>query len=445
MSATKSPNILTDDFSEDPWWWRAAAPVEVLDTELPETTDVVVIGSGYTGLTCALELARAGTDVTVIDAEALGAGASTRNAGFVSGRAGVSKQINLDNAVGADRANQIFDEVDEAYEHLQDVIATNDIDCGFEPCGRFVGAHTPAAHAKIQSKMAEYNRDGRGLFQLVNQDQQRDYVASDYWYGGMFIKNAGTIHPALYHKGLLDQCRAAGVRLISNNRVLGIIDEGATKRIETEKGTVRARDVVLGTNGYTGDVSPWHQKRLVPISSTIVATEALGEERVRAILPKLCPVIDTKRVICFARPTPDHKHLLFGGRARFSPLGPLESAVILHGQLCEMLPELRDVKVTNAWAGYMAFTFDFLPKIGVHEGIHYALGCNGGCGIVMMSWLGRQVAKKILGTGNRPSAFEGLPFKSQPFYSGTPWFLPIVGNWWRFRDWLEIQNAKRAA
>ena len=202
--------------------------------------------------------------------------------------------------------------------------------------------------------------------------------------------------------------------------------------------------MVLGTNGYTDALSPWHQRRLVPISSTIVATEELGEDRVRAILPKLCPVIDTKRVICFARPTPDHKRVLFGGRARFSPLGPAQSAEILHKQLSQIFPELHDVKVTNAWSGYMAFTFDFLPKIGMHDGVHYAIGCNGGCGIVMMSWLGHQVARKILGSANRPSAFEGLPFRSQPFYSGKPWFLPLVGNWWRFRDWLEIQQAKHS-
>ena len=109
----------------------------------------------------------------------------------------------------------------------------------------------------------------------------------------------------------------------------------------------------------------------------------------------------------------------------------------------EMFPQMSAIRVTNAWSGYMAFTFDFMPKIGIHDGIHYAIGCNGGCGIVMMSWLGRQVGRKILGTAPAPSAFEGLKFGTQPFYSGKPWFLPIVGNWWRLRDWLEISAARR--
>ena len=116
--------------------------------------------------------------------------------------------------------------------------------------------------------------------------------------------------------------------------------------------------------------------------------------------------------------------------------------MILHGQMVEMFPRLSDVKVTHAWSGYMGFTFDFLPKIGLHDGVHYAIGCNGGAGIVLMSWLGQRLAGNILGTGDRRSAFEGLPFKTQPFYSGNPWFLPIIGNWYRFRDWIDLRGIK---
>ncbi len=258
----------------------------------------------------------------------------------------------------------------------------------------------------------------------------------------MYVENAGTIHPSRYHKGLMDLCRTAGVSFVSDSRVIGIVTEGSTKHVRILSGDFRAREVVLATNGYTESLSPWHQKRLVPVMSNIVASEEIGEDRVNAMLPMLCPVIDTKRVVCFARATPDRKHILFGGRARFSPMGPKGSAQILHQQLVQMFPQMRDIKATSAWSGYMAFTFDFLPKIGVHEGVHYAIVCNGGCGIVMMSWLGKKVAQNILGSAQQKSAFEGLPFKTQLFYAGKPWFLPIVGNWWRFRDWVEIQQAR---
>jgi glycine/D-amino acid oxidase-like deaminating enzyme len=232
------------------------------------------------------------------------------------------------------------------------------------------------------------------------------------------------------------------VTLVSDNRVLGIVNEDGGKRVVTERGDWRAHEVVLATNGYTDTLSPWHRARLIPISSTVAASEPLGAEAVSTILPKLCPVIDTRRVICYVRPAPDGESILFGGRARFTPLGPVDSAKILHAQLVEMFPRMRGIRVTHAWSGLMGFTFDFMPKIGVHAGLHYALGCNGGCGIVMMSWLGRQVGRKLLGCASRPSAFEGLEFKTRPFYAGKPWFLPVVGNWWRLRDWLEIRRAR---
>jgi len=438
-------DILAEGFSEQPLWWRDAAPTTHAYQDKPGSVDVIVIGSGYAGLSCAHELAREGLAVTVIDAGQCGIGASTRNAGFLSGRAGVSKQINLQALVGKDHANRIFDEADSAYDFLRQLVADENIDCNLETVGRFIGAHTPAAYDRLAAKMREYNSAGGNQFRMVGKAEQREYVASDYWYGGMFTESAGSLHPSRYHRGLQQLCERAGVRLISGNRVLGIVDEGDSKRLHTEIGDFRAREVVLATNGYTDALSPWHQQRLIPISSTIVASEEIGEERVNAMLPRHCPVIDTKRVICFARPTPDRKRILFGGRARFAPMGPAASAQILHQQLVTMFPQMSDIKVTNAWSGYMAFTFDFMPKIGIHQGIHYALGCNGGCGIVMMSWLGRQVARKILGTAAAPSAFEGLAFKPRPLYAGKPWFIPIIGNWWRLRDWLEITRARRSA
>ncbi len=439
-----SSDILAPEFCETPWWWEHAAPYESGDDAGGGDYDVLVVGSGYAGLSCAHEIARGGQAVAVLDAQRIGEGASTRAAGFLSGRAGVSKQIDLEALVGRDHAARIFDEADEAYTFLKQLVREHTIECHLEDCGRFVGAHTPAAYDRLAAKMREYNRAGGNRFHMVPRQAQRDYVDTDYWFGGLFTEDAGSIHPSLYHRGLVDLCLDAGVNLEGNNRVLGIADDGEFKRVAAERGEWRAREVVIATNGYTDSLSPWHQRRLVPISSTIAASEILGAERVRALLPKGSPVIDTKRVICYVRPAPGGERILFGGRARFSPLGPAESARILHGQLSEMFPQLADIQVTNAWSGLMAFTFDFMPKIGIRDGVHYAIGCNAGCGIVMMSWLGRQVGRKILGSAPQPSAFEGLAYRSRPLYTGNPWFVPIVGNWWRLRDWLEIRRARAA-
>ncbi len=444
MTRSRSAHsLLADDFSSTPFWWRDVVPLNTGDSQLPDQTDALIVGSGYAGLSCAMELAEAGLDVTVVDTHDIGSGASSRAAGFTSGRASISKFVNLERTFGLQRANAILEEADEAYEHFKTGLTVNKIDCDFVSNGRFVGAHTPNAFEKLSDKVAEIQREGRASLKMIPRAEQHRFVKSDYFYGGMLIKDAGLVHPAKYHAGLVRLCQQAGVRLVGQTRAETVTNAAEGKLVTTTRGSIRAREVMIGTGGYTDRVSRWHRRRIIPVSSTIIATERLDAERVRDLLPAGSAVIDSKRVIIFARPSPDGHHILFGGRARFRPLSPEASVRILHEQMTEVFPDLADVKVINTWSGLMAFTFDFLPKVGVHDGVHYAMACNGGAGIVMMSWLGRKAAQKILGTANRESAFDGLPFRTQPFYTGNPWFIPIVGAWYQFRDWVELRQARQ--
>ena len=193
--------IFAPGFSEQPLWWNDAAPTHQAGSVQQDEVDVVVVGSGYAGLSCAHELSKNGLSVSVIEAGKCGVGASTRNAGFLSGRAGVSKQINLEALVGSEHAERIFDEADTAYDYLQQLIVAEKIDCNIDKVGRFVGAHTPQAFDQLAAKMDEYNRDSDRGFRMVSKSGQHDYVDSDYWYGGMFAGNAGTLHPSRYHRG----------------------------------------------------------------------------------------------------------------------------------------------------------------------------------------------------------------------------------------------------
>ncbi len=430
------------DVKFEPLWWEDARPGPGTSDEPPAGTDVLVVGSGYAGLNCAIELARAGTDVTVVDAMAIGEGASSRAAGFTSGRTGVSKQINLTAMVGADRAGAILAEADEAYEALKDRISVEAIDCDFQQRGRYTGAFTARARDKLARKMAEYKADGYAHLKMVTPEEQGAYVKTDHYQGGMMMLDAGSIHPAKYHAGLVRLAEAAGVRTVAHCAVEGIVPEDGGFRVVTSKGDVKAGRVALGTNGYTGAATPWHQRRIIPISSSLIATEPLGEDVVSGLLPAGCPVIDTKRVAELARPSPDGTRLVFGGRASFLRISEEKRLSILQAKMAAMFPEVADARITHVWGGQMGFTFDFLPKTGQHDGVDYAIGCNGGCGIVMMSWLGRKMAGQILGSANRASAFRGLEFKTQPFYGGKPWFLPIVGNWYRLRDWWDLKRDR---
>lgn len=428
---------LSADLTETPYWWMCAAPTHV-PTAVPDKTDVAIIGGGYTGLNCALPLARAGLDVTVFDSETIGSGASSRSAGLVSGRAGISKMIDLTALVGANRAAAILDEADDAYAALRSFVADEQIDCALDHCGRFVTATTPPMFDKLAKKMAEYNAAGLDVpFELVPPERQREWVGSDLFVGGMAVANAGTIDPGRYTQGLVDRCREAGVRLVGQQRVDDVEQAPTGFAVRAGSAMIRAGQVVVATNGYTGKLTPWLRRRIVPMSSTIAATEPMDPSLVSSLLPKRAAYIDGRRLITYARPSPDGTRILFGGRARFRPISPPEAAAILHGQMVEVFPELEDIAFTHAWTGFMAFTTDFLPKIGTLDGMHFAVGCNGGSGVVAMSWLGRQVASKILGEDVAPSPLEGMAFERQPAGSLTKHFIPVAGTWYRARDWWD--------
>ncbi len=107
----------------------------------------------------------------------------------------------------------------------------------------------------------------------------------------------------------------------------------------------------------------------------------------------------------------------------------------------DVFPELAKTRITHAWTGNVAFTFDHLPHIGVEGGLHYAAGCQGS-GVAMASWIGHQAALKIAGAANERVALDGLPFPTRPLYRGDPnWFLALVGRWYRFRDALDRRAA----
>ena len=194
----------------------------------------------------------------------------------------------------------------------------------------------------------------------------------------------------------------------------------------TSKGPIEAREVVIATNGYTTELTPTLRRKLVPVASHIIATEELPEDLVKSLIPKNRVVSDTKRVLCYYRQSPDYKRVIFGGRARFTQVTPEVSAPVLHGYMLERWPQLKGVKVTHAWTGNVAFAFDFLPHMGMEQGMHYLMACNGS-GVAMMSYLGYQTARKIAGGSNAPiNAFDGQPFPTVPFYNGNPeWLLPL--------------------
>jgi glycine/D-amino acid oxidase-like deaminating enzyme len=429
-------------FQEKPWWWEAAEPPD-RDTPLPARARVAIVGGGYAGLSAALTLRRLGHEAVVLDAERIGWGASSRNGGMVSGGLKVATG-DLEKSYGREEAQRIALTCAASLPFIEETIAREGIECDYVRCGRYVGAWSPA-HYDAMAKKADWLAEITGLpTEMVPKGRQRDFLGSDFYHGGMAAAATGSLHPGKYARGLAAAAERAGAVLVDGVRVKGIAEQEGGFRIATDRGEMVADAVLVATNGYSldkrGTASPWLARRLVPLNSYIIATEELPEETIDRLFPGRRMISESRRVLNYFRPSPDGKRVLWGGRASFRKATAEDSAPTLHARMVECFPELAGVRITHAWTGFVAFTFDGLPHIGVQDGVHYAAGCQGS-GVAMATWLGHNAALKMAGAANERFALDGLPFPTRPTYTGNPWFLPVVGTWYRIRDALDRRAA----
>jgi glycine/D-amino acid oxidase-like deaminating enzyme len=433
-------DVFHPDFKAEPWWWEAWAPNNALSQDPPAKTDVAIVGAGYGGLATALELRRNGVAAVVLERGDFGVGASTRNGGMISGGTNLGKGLGGKSPIADEferNKARLMAAGAESLTVLEDIIAREKIECGLIKSGRFVGAWTPKHYANQAAKIDSLNKYANAGASMVPRERQREFIASDYYYGGMHATRGGHLHPALYYKGLLDAAHRAGALLCARVEAERIEKIATGWRVLTSKGSVEAGEVVIATNGYTGDLTPRLKRRVVPVASHIIATEELTEHASK-LIPEMRAVGDTKRVLTYYRPSPDGKRLIFGGRARFTAAPPQVSAPALYRYMTDRFPQLKGIRITHAWTGNVAFALDYMPHMGIDQGLHYLLACNGN-GVAMMTYLGTQTAKKIAGGRNAPiNPLDGRDFPAHAFYNGDPsWFLPMVGAWYRTRDWLD--------
>ncbi|MFO7166998.1 MAG: FAD-binding oxidoreductase, partial [Chloroflexota bacterium] len=360
------------EFLERPVWGEGVVfPPAAQDRPLPERVDAAVIGGGITGLSAALALARRGVSVAVLEARHFGWGAAARNGGMVlSGlKLGAGELLAK---YGRERARRMFAASLAAIDTVERLVAEEAIDCDFARCGHVVLASKPA-HAEGLAREAEtLAREFGHVTRVVPRAELRDEIGSDAYYGGLVDEASGGLNPARYVAGLAYAAERAGAQLIGGTPVQQIERDGASFRLHTGRGAVRAEAVLAATAGYTGAATPALRRRVVPVGSYIIATEPLPDALARELSPRGRMLFDTKHFLHYFRLTPDQR-LLFGGRAGFVPETPAsvrESAAILRRDMLAVFPQLRDVRIAYAWGGTLDFTFDMMPHAGVLDGVH---------------------------------------------------------------------------
>jgi glycine/D-amino acid oxidase-like deaminating enzyme len=189
---------------------------------------------------------------------------------------------------------------------------------------------------------------------------------------------------------------------------IAIRRDGATLSVATSRGIVAAKQVLVATNGYTGKLVPWLQRRVIPIGSYIIATESLAGDVMARLMPKKRVTSDSRKVVYYYRPSPDGRRSLFGGRVSYNETDPRVSGPLLHAAMTNIFPELAKTRITHSWYGFVAYTFDELMHIGEREGMFYAMG-HCGSGVSMASYLGMRLGQKVLGRAEGQTAFDRDP------------------------------------
>lgn len=413
------------------FWTEDAPPADRAPAPLPDRCDVAIVGGGYTGLAAARALARHGASVVVLERHTVGWGASGRNGGFVL--PGYKPDVAvLARRLGLDEARRLFGLSLEAVDSLERLIRDENIACDYARCGWITLAARPG-HLRALEKDARFLRESVHYETTVlgPRDLEAE-IGSFRYHGGLLDPGAGSLHPGRYVRGLAEAAERAGAMIAEGSAVQSVRYHGKSAILQTDWGPVRARDVLVATNGYTEPAFPDLQSRVVPVGSYIVASARLDAGFAERLVPRGRVFSDTKNLLYYFRLTPDGR-MLFGGRAAFTPLTVRQAAKVLARGMVEVFPELKGVDVEYAWEGKVAFALDQMPHAGRLGSLHYSLA-YAGHGVAMSTWLGTRMGDALAGAGPLPSL--STRFHPVPFYRGRPWFLPLVGAYYRLKDWL---------
>ena len=418
----------------DSWYAHTANAIADRPALMGERVcDVAVLGAGYTGLMAALQLARRGYSVTVLEAARAGWGASGRNGGqIVTGYARSMSEVAA--AVGQDGAGLLWQLNEEAKDLIRTTVAQEKIACDLT-WGYLFTAVKQRQCAELDAMAAEWT-DGYGYqgLERLDQAQTRAVIGSSRYVGSLLDRGGGHLHPLNYALGLAEACERAGVTIYEDSAVTAL-DTGAAPSFTTAAGKVRARYLVLAGNALLGNLVPQLKRKIAAFGTYIAATESLGEAGMREVLAQNLAVCDLNFVLNYFRKTPDNR-LLFGARVSYSGRDPADLNQQMHTSVIRVFPQLRHVPFSHVWGGLVDITMNRLPHLGrLSPTAYFAQGFSGH-GVALSGMAGKLIAEALAGSAERFDAFARIPHGGFP---GGPVKIPLLRLamlWFRLRDML---------
>ncbi len=393
--------------------------------------DVVVVGGGFTGLSAAAHLARAGCDVVLVEAHRFGDGASGRNGGQLgTGQRAWAEEMEAE--YGLTRARALFDLAEDAKAHLLEFAAANGIDIDYVP-GQLSVAHKKRfvedyrAHADVMA-----TRFGYPHISFMDARETAERLGSTHYFGGVRDTGTGHIHPLKLVVGTARVAAGAGAHLHEDSPATGITASGGKVRVTTPAGTVSADKCLVAVNAYGGALEPVGAAHIMPIGSFIGATVPLGADS--PVLPGGESVDDSRFVVRYFRKSKDGR-LLFGGREIYAVSDPKDIHIGIRKQIAEIYPALKDVEITHGWGGYVGITVPRKPFVREVMPNVIAAGGYSGHGVMLSNFVGKLYAETVRGNRDRLKLIEDL--KIPAFPGGRTFRTPLLFlalNWFALRD-----------
>jgi gamma-glutamylputrescine oxidase len=416
----------------------ADAPVSTgapLERDL--SVEVAVIGAGYSGLSAAHALQKRGVQTVVLDANPVGWGASGRNGGVVSSKFRLSFPA-IERLHGIETAKTMHHLAHDGVRVVEQFI--DEFKLGrarFEHTGSLRCAHTERAFASIRAE-AEWVKQKLGDTTMTVQSRAEveHETGSKAFVGGVLSADAGTILPLEYVRGIAAGLTRRKVDIYESTPVLEMIRSSGSggMTLRTPNGTVRAKQVIVGTNAYSNltPATAAYQRELVPFRSAMIATERLPAGLDARLMVERRSYTETRRMMKWFRKVDGR--MLFGGRDAFGKEGQTTGFDALRRAMVELFPDLASVRVEYQWSGYVGMTFNSLPHVGRSDDTTtFCLGYNG-AGIAMASLLGQHAAALALGETPELSLLTASGLNPVPFHSLRAPGVRLVAAWYQFLD-----------